>query len=158
MSKFNFKQVIQNIEQVKKELPPLLANDAQKYFLGAFKDESWNGNKWEEVNRRIEGTREYKYPLKKGLSRHDKKILIGTGRLRRQVSLLAGNAKVTHDRYNFTVRLILDDSIVPYGKYHNTGGEHLPQRKFMGDTPALRRILRKRIDTYFDKIWQTKAA
>jgi hypothetical protein len=61
---FTFDKLRQNLAQVKKDLPRLLANDAQNYFLGAFKNEGWDGSKWKEVQRRIEGTPEYKYPLK----------------------------------------------------------------------------------------------
>lgn len=158
MSKFNFERVKQNLEQVKKELPVLLANDAQAYFLGSFKNQGWNGTNWKDVKRRDPDTNEYKYPKFKGLSRRTMPILQGTGRLRREVSLLSGNARIKHDRFNFTVVLTLNDSVVPYGKYHNDGDGKIPQRKFMGDSPELRKILRRRIDTYLDKIWQAKAA
>ncbi len=154
-SKFNFQLVKDNIIQVKKELPILLANDAQKYFLGAFKDESWNGAKWAEVERRKPDTNAYKYPKKKGLSRRVKPILIGTGRLRREVSLIAGNAQVNYNGYDFKVTLALNSANVPYAGYNNDGTEHIPERKFMGDSPALRKILLKRIESYFNKVWKT---
>jgi hypothetical protein len=150
---FTFDKLRQNLAQVKKDLPRLLANDAQNYFLGAFKNEGWDGSKWKEVQRRIEGTPEYKYPLKKGLSRHDKKILIGTGRLRREVSNIAANARVSESAFNFTVTLSINSNIVPYEGYNNFGTEHIPARQFMGDSPGLRAILRKRIVNYIDKIW-----
>jgi len=153
MSKFNFQKVKDNIAQVKRELPVLLANDAQKYFLGAFKDQGWNGGHWAEVQRRIPGTPEWKYPKTKGLSRRDKPILTGTGRLRREVSLLAGNAKVVNKGFNFTVTLAIDDSVVDYAGYLNDGTTKMVQRKFMGDSPALRKILKGRIVRYMDKVW-----
>lgn len=155
MSKFNFQKVKDNIEQVKRQLPVLLANDAQKYFLGAFKDEGWNGVKWKEVNRRIADTNEYKYPKTKGLSRRVKNILIDTGRLRREVSLIAGSAQISYSKYDFTVKLAIDDGNVPYAGYLNDGTPHMVQRKFMGDSPALRKILRGRIERYMDNVWKT---
>lgn len=154
MSKFNFQKVIDNIEQVKKELPVLLANDAQKYFLGSFKDQGWNGNHWEEVERRKSDTNTYKYPKGKGLSRRTMPILQKTGRLRREVSLLADKARITYDRFNFHISLTLDDNMVPYGKYINEGTDKMPQRKFMGDSPELKKILFNRINNYMDKVWK----
>lgn len=152
-TKFSFDRVKQNIAQIKRDLPRLMANDAQNYFLGAFKDEGWNGAKWKEVNRRIKDTPEYKYPLNKGLSRHDKKILIGSGRLRREVSNLAQKAQVTESAFNFKVTLAIDPNIVPYAGFHNFGEGHNPKRQFMGDSPVLRVILRKRIERFMDKVW-----
>lgn len=159
MSKFNFDRVRQNIEQVNKDLPPLLANDAQNYFLDSFKKQGWNGSNWEEVKRRMPDEPAYKYPKGKGLSRRTKPILIGTGRLRREVSNLSANARVSYSAFNFKVTLKINENMVPYALYNNYGiKDRLPQRKFMGDSPDLRRILRRRITSYLDKIWQAKAA
>ncbi|MEB0262920.1 hypothetical protein [Mucilaginibacter sp. 10I4] len=154
MSKFNFQKVIDNITQVKRELPMLLANDAQKYYLDAFKSQGWNGSQWAEVERRKPDTNAYKYPAKKGLSRRTKPILQGTGRLRREVSLVAGNARIRYERYNFRVTLTLDNNMVPYAKYNNDGTKNIPQRKFMGDSPQLRTILYNRINKYMDNVWK----
>ncbi len=155
MSKFNFQRVIDNIDQVKKELPVLLANDAQKYFLASFRNQGWNGDAWEEVKRRIPGEPAYEYPKKKGLTRRTKPILQGTGLLRREVSLIAANAIITYDRFNFRVRLVLDDNMVPYGKFINEGTPDMVARPFMGDSPQLRNILHDRIEHYMDKVWKT---
>lgn len=154
MSKFNFQKVKDNILQVKRELPVLMANDAQRYFLDAFKKQGFDGNTWDQVKRRIPETPEYKYPKTRELSRRTKPILINTGRLRREVSLLAGNARVRYEQYNFIVTLTLNDSVVPYGKYHNNGDGKLPKRQFIGQSKALSLILRRRIKSYFDKTWQ----
>jgi hypothetical protein len=152
MSKFNFQKVIDNIEKVKKELPILLATDAQKYFLDSFKKEGWDGKKWEEVQRRIPGTPEYKYAKPK--SGRVKPILIGTGRLKREVSLLAGNAITTFSKYNFTVNLKLNSSIVPYAGYLNNGTSKMPKRHFIGESTILSKILKNRVENYVNKIWK----
>lgn len=151
MSKFNFQKVKDNIAQVKRELPVLLANDAQKYFLGAFKDQGWNGGHWKEVERRTPGTPAFKYA--KPQSNRTKPILTNTGRLRREVSLLSGNAKVVNKGFNFTVTLAINTNTVPYAGYINDGTDKMVQRKFMGDSPALRKILMDRIVRYMDKVW-----
>lgn len=153
MSKFNFQRVIDNIDQVKRELPVLLANDAMKYFLASFNDQGWNGQVWEEVERRKPETNAYKYA--KPVSKRTMPILQGTGRLRREVSLIAGNAVIKYDQYNFHVKLVLDDRMVPYGKFINIGTDDMPRRKFMGDSPTLRSILFNRIKSYMDKVWKT---
>lgn len=153
MSKFNFQRVIDNIDQVKKELPVLLANDAQKYFLASFKDQGWNGNPWEEVERRKPDTKAYKYA--KPVSKRTMPILQGTGLLRREVSLIAANAIITYDRFNFKVKLILDDDMVPYGKFINEGTDNMVVRPFMKASPGLREILFNRIKRYMDNVWKT---
>lgn len=154
MSKFNFDKVRENIVQVKKDLPRLMANDAQNYFLSAFKRQGWNGNNWQQVQRRIEGTNAYKYPAKKGLSRRTMPILQGTGRLRREVSNVAAAARITYSAFNFKVTLRIDNHMVPYAGYNNDGTKTIPMRRFMGDSPELRKILRRRVETYVDKVWK----
>lgn len=152
-TKFNFDKVRQNIAQVKRDLPRLMANDAQNYYLAAFTNEGWNGGKWKEVERRDPETKAYKYPMGKGLSRRTNKILIGTGRLRQAVANSSGNAQVSYSSFDFTVTLRLDTDVVPYAGYLNDGTENMAQRKFFGDSPALRKILRDRIKRYMEKVW-----
>ena len=154
MSKFNFKRVIDNIEQVKRDLPRLLANDAQNYFLGAFNNQGWDGKSWAEVQRREPDTNAYKYPKDKGLSRRTKNIGISTGRMRREVSNIAGKASISTTQNNFTVRLRVDSGIVPYAGYFNDGTSKMVARPFMKDSPALRRILINRVKTYMDRTWK----
>lgn len=158
MSKFNFQQVIKNIKAIKRDLPRLIANDAQNYFLKSFRQQGWNGTPWKEVQRRIKDTPEYKYPKFKGLSRRTKPILQGkTGFLRREVSNLAGRARITYSAYNFTVTLKMNENIVPYAKYVNYGNEKMVSRRYMGDSPELRAILRRRIDNYLKQAFTSAA-
>lgn len=153
MSKFGFEKVLLKIEQVKRELPRIWANDAQNYFLASFRKQSWNNVPWEEVQRRIAGTPAYKYPSSKGLSRRTKPINIMTGRLRRAVASTARNASVRSTKTNFVVVMKLNNSMVPYGKYINEGTDKMVARPFMKDSPELRRILRRRLDSYMSRIW-----
>lgn len=149
MNKFNFKRVIDNIEQVKRELPRILANDAQNYFLSSWKKQGYNGKSWAEVQRRMPDTAAYKYAKPK--SGRTKPILIGTGRLRRAVSNIAGRARITYSKYNFNVKLEIDKNTVPYADYINKGTTKMVARQFMGNAPELRRIMRDRMKRYFDK-------
>jgi phage gpG-like protein len=156
MSKFNFERVKRNLDQVKKEAPPILANQAQTFFTHSFDKQGFNEGqeKWTEVKRRQEGTSEYKYPKFKGLGRRTKAILSGASRLKRAVASSVRQA--TWDM----IRLVVD---VPYADIHNKGGEgkafgkyrfKMPQRKFMGDSEMLRRKQMEKLKQIVDKIWK----
>ena len=140
-----FEDVKHKIEQTKDVLPKVIANQAQNYFVMSWRNQGFDGNRWQEVRRRIEGTDEYKYPIKKGLSRRTKPILIGkTGRLRRKVA-----NSVVLANWNM-IRLVVD---LPYAAAHNEGTDNIPQRQFMGQTNELTKMQRQRIDSFFDQVW-----
>lgn len=143
-NKFNFDRVRNNMEQVKRQLPILLANQAEKEFTDNFTKQGFEGKKWKEVQRRIPGTKAYKYPKSKGLARRKKPILIGTGRLRRAVS---NSKKVA------TWRMIKLEVNLPYAANQNEGIT-LPKRQYMGDSARLRAKQKELIVKTIDKIWQ----
>ena len=59
---FNFQRVIANMDRVKTTLPKVLANETKNYFIVEnFNKQQWDGKPWEEVERRKEGTKAYKY-------------------------------------------------------------------------------------------------
>lgn len=113
MNSFNLHIVQQRLAETKRVLPIVLSKQAENYFTGSFTKQGLGTDKWQEVNRRIAGTNEYKYPKFKGLSRRTKPILIGTGALRRKVSNSIRTA--TWDN----ISLIVD---LPYASVHNEGG------------------------------------
>lgn len=143
--KFKFNKLKETIIKIHQDLPVILANQAQNYFVRSFDTQSWNGNSWEEVKRRIEGTPEYKYPLKKDLSRRTRPILIGKGstKLRRATS---NSVRV---KTWPIVRLIVD---LPYAKAHNEGLGHMPKRQFMGITEELNKMHKEKIKKQMDKL------
>lgn len=150
MSKFNFSRVLQNMNQLKRELPQELANDAQKFFNNSFRQQGWDGQTWKVPQRRIPGTFEYKYPKKKDLGRRTRATLVQTGRLRRTVATSLKSA--TFQSIKFVVDL-------PYAAVHNDGlpmknGQPMPKRKYMGDSPILRQMQRKKITKMIDTIWR----
>lgn len=130
------------------ELPVILANQAQNYFVASFTKQGWDGVGWKEVKRRQEGTSEYKYPKLKGLSRRTSPILVRTGRLRRAVS-----NSIKSETFQ-SVRLVVD---LPYAAAQNDGvsGHNLPRRHFMGNSPILRDQQQLKIKSYINKTWQT---
>jgi hypothetical protein len=144
-TKFNIDRVISKMEQLKHELPVLLANQAQRYFTHTWQEQGMDGTPWKEVKRRIPGTPEYKYPKKKGLTRRTKPILVQTGHLRRAV---ADSIKSqTWDR----VTLV---NAMPYASFINEGTAKMVARPFMKDTPALRAKQIELINKTVGRIWQ----
>lgn len=148
-NKFHTGRILDNIKKMKSDAPVKLANMTQRFFLSSFTDQGWNGdsglNKWKEVQRRIPGTSEYKYPKTKQLSRRTSPILVRTGKLRRAVSDSIRLA--TFEKIRLTVPL-------EYGKYQNDGTSHMVKRKFMGDGPVLRKKQRELIINEVSKVWQ----
>jgi phage gpG-like protein len=144
MSKFNFYRVLDNLNKIKRELPVLLANQAENYFVDNFKKQGFDNKKWQEVQRRIAETRPYMYPKNKGLSRRKKPILIGSGRLRRAV---ANSKKIT------TFNKILLEVNLPYAANHNEG-DTVPKRQYIGQTRELTNKRVKLINSTVDRIWQ----
>lgn len=125
---FRLDRVKKNFEQLKIDLPKVLANEAQEFFVKTFNQQGWEGKGWKEVKRRIEGTPEYKYPKKKGLKRRTSPILVRTGKLRRAV----GNSiRVA------TFSMVRLSVSTPYAIYHNEGTDTLPKRRFMARTRKL---------------------
>lgn len=147
-SKFEFGKVINNFDQVKRTLPPVLANQAQNFFVEGFRKQGFTDRsfkQWEQVKRRIPGTFEYKYPKKKQLSRRTSPILVRTGKLKRAVANSIRSQ--TFDR----VQLIVS---VPYAEYHNEGTDKIPQRRIMGDSFVLRSMQVKKITTFVGQIFK----
>jgi len=152
--KFNFAEVKKRIVQTKRELPIILANEAVNAFSNNFKQEGFFGDKWKEVQRRTEGTKAYKYPLKRQLSRRTRPILIGqtTGVLRRAVA--SSLRSKTWDLIKLVVEVPKKKgATVDYAQVHNEGLDGMPQRQFMADSPVLRKQQAETIKKYFDKVW-----
>lgn len=144
MNKFNFDKVLLNVARMKRELPIVVAKETQKEFVQHFKDQGFDGKPWAKPNRVIPGTDEFKYPMKKGLSRRTKPTLVMTGALRRATS-----NSIRSSTFEM-IRLVVG---LPYAVVHNEGTATIPQRQFIGQTPALTRIQESIIKKHMDKIW-----
>lgn len=144
-NQFGTDRVLKNMGQLKQDLPVVLANQAQNFFTNSWRLQAWDGSTWQVPKRRIKDTPEYKYPKKKGLGRRTRATLVQTGRLRRAVSNSIRRA--TFEKIQLIVA-------VPYAGYHNEGGDHMPKRQFMGDSPMLRVKQMKTIRTEINKIWK----
>jgi phage gpG-like protein len=142
-NKFNLSKKLQAFNQLKKDLPPILANDSEKFFRDNFSKEGFqdgNFQKWEEVQRRIPGTNAFKYPKRARLSRRTKKILSNTGMLKNSIK----RTSATFNNITVTSRLI-------YAARHNEGLRGMPKRKFMGVSRLLERQHMKKIKLAIDK-------
>ena len=158
MNRFNFQQIKANLEKTKRELPMKLSAQAENHFAEAFTKGGLDEYKWKEVNRRIDGTKEYKYkPKGNNISQsawHSNPILVGEGRLRAKVA----NSAV--ERTWQRIRLVV--SGLDYAAIHNEGGQAgrnhattIPARPFMKQTATLTTMQTSLIREYMDKIWNT---
>lgn len=146
-TKFKFEALKARITKMKEVLPVQLANQAQTFFVSSWSAQGWDGAGWKTPLRRIEGTPEWKYPKKKDLGRRTRATLVKTGRLRRAVS----NSIRSQVFGQNGIRLVVD---LPYADVHNSGEGHMPQRKFMGDSPILRTKQIAKIKQFTDNVWQ----
>lgn len=150
-NKFEFDKVFAKLQQMKPKLPEEIANIAKNAFVRNFREESFFGKKWKEVQRRQQGTAAYKYPKKKKLSRRVKPILVGTGRLKREVG--SSIKSTTWEE----IRLMVDTQSkggYNYAAAHNDGTNHVPQRKFMGNSPELNKKIKNKIQLEIGKIFK----
>jgi phage gpG-like protein len=146
-NQFNFKRVQQNFKQAEKGLSLALANVAKNEFIDNFRQQGFNGQKWQEVQRRIAGTKAFRG--KKDLGKRTRAILQGkgSGRLRKDVANSVSNG-VKNSEFSYT--LIVNNE---YASYHNDGTKRIPKRQFVGMTPKLNKKLLNKINEKFSKIW-----
>lgn len=109
-----------------------IGNAAANVFAENFDNQGFGTEHWKEVKRRIPGTPEYKYPKAKQLSRRLSNILVRTGKLKKAVQ---GSFKGISERSNSVeVNMEVNND---YAEFHQDGTEHIPQRKFIGETAKL---------------------
>ncbi len=148
--KFKFGQLKKNIEQMKRELPILLANQAQNYFVGAFGKHGFDKKQWKDVKRHDTSTPEYKYPIALRARKLSSPILVGVykgrsgGTLRRAVSN-------SIQRATFTSVLLKVD--LPYAAAQNEGSGDIPARPFMAKSAELTKMHQQKIKNYMGKLW-----
>jgi phage gpG-like protein len=149
--RFKFDVIGEDLKKGSTAMMREIAMAQKNYFVDSFKRQAWDGKKWQEVQRRIKGTKAYEYPKKRGLKRRTRPILVGRGSLRRAVN--SSLKSVTPNRVRFQVDL-------PYAAIHNEGlrmanGGMMPKRPYMGLTEALnqtnKKIIRKHVDKSFKK-------
>ncbi|MFX1704586.1 phage virion morphogenesis protein [Chitinophaga sp. CC14] len=146
-SKFGFDVVLSNFKRNELKLVREIAVAQKNYFMRSFDKQAWGNKPWKEVKRRIKGTPEWKYPKRKGLSRRKRKILVGSGALRRDLN---NSIKVTTSK---GVRFQMKQ---PYAAIHNDGGimgngGKMPKRQFIGWNREVDRITKALIKKNTDQ-------
>lgn len=147
---FKFGLIVKRYDSVALDMMREIAMSNKNYFLQSFKRQGWGNDQWQEVNRRIPGTKEYMYPKKKGLKRRTRPILVGRGSLRRQVN--SSIKLINRSRILFMVDL-------PYAAIHNEGGRmkggnKMPKRQYMGENRETNRSNKEIIKKYVDKTFK----
>lgn len=148
---FNFKLKSQQFQVLKNTLPPVIGNMAKRYFVGAFTKQAWDGRRWAEVNRRQQGTPEYKYPKAKDLARRTRGILIGKGgaKMRRGVNNSLQGSPTWN---NIEFKVSQDYSKFNYAQVHNQGDATHPKRQFIGYAKQLSAQMKKKINSEMTKV------
>jgi phage gpG-like protein len=150
---FNFDKIAQRIKSIDLSLD--MANTAKMDFIQNFRNQSFNGKKWAEVERRKPETEWYKRGTQ---SDRNRAILQGkgSGRLRGDVE---NSVKTGHKNGNLSYTLIVNN---PYAAVHNEGlnakiygkkSFKMPQRQFIGMTPELNKKLLLKISQRLNKAW-----
>ena len=152
-NKFEFDKVFDKLQKMKPKLTQEIAAIAQSSFVKNFNDESFFGKKWQQVQRRIEGKKAYKYQKTKMLSRRVKPILVGRGNLKREV-----NSSIKETSWDL-IRLGVDVSSYNKGGYNyaaaqNEGTANIPQREFMGNSPILEKKIKDKIKKSISDIFK----
>jgi len=135
MSKLGIDKVMKKFNDMRDQLPKVLANDTVKFFLQGFSKEGFTDNNfkpWAPRKGKQTGRNE------------TRSILVDTGALRRSVS---NSVKITtFDLIKFSVEL-------PYAEYVNNGTSKMEARKFMGASAELNKRNKKKIKQVIDVIW-----
>jgi phage gpG-like protein len=116
------------------------ANTAVEKFKENFENEGFFGSEWQQVQRRIPGTKAYKSVVNRHPADTVSKILTRTGDLKNSI-----NYRVEADR-------AIIESDTTYGKFHNEGDGKIPQRRFIGDDPKLSEAIKEKLEQELDKI------
>jgi phage gpG-like protein len=140
-----FKSMYRKLQSTQRTLPSVLANVGTNFFISNFDKEGFQDGgltKWKTPQRKIAGTKSYKYPKKKDLGRRTRKTLVKSGKLRREVNSSA--KEKTFKRIVWRVSL-------PYAARHNEGLKGMPERRFMGPSRTLNTLFRKKIIEAYKK-------
>ena len=152
-NKFNFGQIARKFKSLDLSLD--IANTAKMEFIQNFRNQSFNGKKWAEVERRKPESEWYKRGTQ---SDRNRAILQGkgSGQLRGDVE---NSVKEGHKNGNLSYTLVVNNK---YAAVHNEGlnakiygkkSFKMPQRQFVGMTPELNKKLLMKIIQKVMKIW-----
>ena len=143
--KFNFHKKIEALKRAKVDLPNDLAQSGQVYFQRNFNKQQWDGKKWDNVQRRIPGTKAYKYA--KPTSNRVKPIGVLSGKLKQAMQ------NTVREK---TYKKIVWGVDLTYAKYFNFGTNKMASRKIMGGSKEMVSLMKRKINLSFNKVMFTK--
>ena len=163
MEKFNFDIILKKLKEEKSKLPKELGNMLQQHFQANFDNQSFDGQPWQEVQRREKNekgkykTGKAKWKLKSGGYRAGSKafrtnpILTKSGTLRKSIRIIQANWK--------TVIIGTVGKANDYAAVHNFGlkagrgkGFTMPKRQFIGQDSKLNDLIINKIKSDIDKV------
>lgn len=136
-NRFNFDQILSKFNNI--DLSLIMANTAKNEFMNNFREQGFNGNKWQPVKRKS-----------------TQNILQGkgSGKLRKDV---ANSVSTGRKNSNLSYTLVVENE---YAKVHNEGlksgraaGFIMPKRQFVGMTKKLNAKLLQKISQKINTIW-----
>ena len=163
MYKFNFDKILKELPNVRRDILVKLSNQAERSFLSNFETQSFDGQPWDDVQRRDPNKPAYKYPKSKGLSRRTNPILTGSGyglgkgvtsrggNLRKRVGLMSQTAQYIG---NNQIKMTLQGA--DYGIYINEGTNKMVKRQFVGQTEKLTQKQKKTLNRIILKEFEAK--
>ena len=143
-------------EELHKYGPRIMGTIAVSEFKKNFQTESFNGKKWQEVQRRQPTSKIYHSNAAHHPVRSTRQILTGdTGDLGRSIEI----KEQRQDRVTVWTAPPAFGSKEPYGKAHNEGlragrggGFIMPKRQFMGETKALNERIIKELKEQLQRL------
>lgn len=138
----------QSPDFVNRIAPHAVATVAANHFKENFQTESFEGNKWPEVNRRKASY------VSKTTGKTHKNYTKGAATLRPILTGQTGDLgrSIEPDANKSTSGTAVVTSKF-YGQYHNEGQGHLPKRQYMGQTPKLNQIISDELTKQFYKFF-----
>lgn len=146
-----FQDIADKVPDFIQNIAPRIAGQvALDHAKENFQRQSFDGRPWQEVQRRIPGSKTYRANALRHPARLSRPILTGdTGDLGRSLQFSVSNGQVT----------IFSDKI--YAKVHNEGlragrgkGFIMPQRQFLGTSQNLEQDIKQQILQQFQNLFK----
>lgn len=146
-----FQDIADKVPDFIQNLAPRIAGQvALDHAKENFQRQSFDGRPWQEVQRRIPGSKTYRANARRHPARLSRPILTGdTGDLGRSLQFSVSNGQAT----------IFSDKI--YAKVHNEGlragcgkGFIMPQRQFLGTSQNLEQDIKQQILQQFQNLFK----
>lgn len=146
VGKMNFRNAELLAKKMSGKLAPVIGNIAQRHFQENFDKEGFVDDglkKWPEVERRMPGTRAYRYGK---LSSRTRPILRGSG-----TPILSNSIRVLRATSR-RIEVGTTGTANKYAEVHNAGIGRMKKRQFVGNSRILNEKFEKRIKLEIDNV------